>query len=70
MMESRRPTLPARYPSFPPVRQSSTEGERVPMPKQRILTGTRPTGSLHLGHYAGALEKLGGACKTNTSAFS
>ena len=26
------------------------------MPKQRILTGMRPTGSLHLGHYAGALE--------------
>ena len=24
--------------------------------KKRILTGTRPTGALHLGHYAGALE--------------
>jgi tryptophanyl-tRNA synthetase len=24
--------------------------------KKRILTGTRPTGPLHLGHYAGALE--------------
>lgn len=24
--------------------------------KKRILTGVRPTGSLHLGHYAGALE--------------
>ncbi|MDE2860015.1 MAG: tryptophan--tRNA ligase [Chloroflexota bacterium] len=24
--------------------------------KQRILTGIRPTGALHLGHYAGALE--------------
>jgi tryptophanyl-tRNA synthetase len=24
--------------------------------KKRILTGMRPTGSLHLGHYAGALE--------------
>lgn len=24
--------------------------------KRRILTGIRPTGSLHLGHYAGALE--------------
>ena len=24
--------------------------------KKRILTGIRPTGSLHLGHYAGALE--------------
>jgi tryptophanyl-tRNA synthetase len=25
-------------------------------PPRRILTGMRPTGSLHLGHYAGALE--------------
>jgi tryptophanyl-tRNA synthetase len=25
-------------------------------PRQRILTGIRPTGPLHLGHYAGALE--------------
>jgi len=26
------------------------------MNKKRILTGVRPTGALHLGHYAGALE--------------
>jgi tryptophanyl-tRNA synthetase len=26
------------------------------MSRKRILTGVRPTGSLHLGHYAGALE--------------
>jgi tryptophanyl-tRNA synthetase len=26
------------------------------MSKKRILTGIRPTGALHLGHYAGALE--------------
>lgn len=25
-------------------------------PRKRILTGVRPTGALHLGHYAGALE--------------
>ena len=25
-------------------------------PKKRILTGIRPTGPLHLGHYVGALE--------------
>ena len=25
-------------------------------PRKRILTGVRPTGSLHLGHYVGALE--------------
>ncbi|MCZ6788670.1 MAG: tryptophan--tRNA ligase, partial [Chloroflexi bacterium] len=24
--------------------------------KKRILTGIRPTGALHLGHYIGALE--------------
>jgi len=24
--------------------------------RKRILTGVRPTGSLHLGHYVGALE--------------
>jgi len=24
--------------------------------KQKILTGMRPTGQLHLGHYVGALE--------------
>ena len=24
--------------------------------KKRILTGIRPTGKLHLGHYVGALE--------------
>ena len=27
-----------------------------PIEKRRILTGIRPTGPLHLGHYAGALE--------------
>ena len=26
------------------------------MPKKRILSGMRPTGKLHLGHYVGALE--------------
>ena len=25
--------------------------------RPRILTGVRPTGSLHLGHYAGALKQ-------------
>ena len=27
--------------------------------RKRILTGIRPTGPLHLGHYAGALENWG-----------
>ncbi|MDP3582212.1 MAG: tryptophan--tRNA ligase, partial [Ignavibacteria bacterium] len=26
------------------------------MPKKRILSGMRPTGKLHIGHYVGALE--------------
>jgi Tryptophanyl-tRNA synthetase len=26
------------------------------MTKKRILTGIRPTGALHLGHYVGALH--------------
>jgi tryptophanyl-tRNA synthetase len=26
------------------------------MLRRRVLTGVRPTGPLHLGHYAGALE--------------
>lgn len=26
------------------------------MSKPRVLTGVRPTGPLHVGHYAGALE--------------
>ena len=35
--------------------ETTTEGARTPE-RKRILTGIRPTGSLHLGHYAGALE--------------
>jgi len=27
------------------------------MPKQRVLTGDRPTGPLHIGHYVGSLEQ-------------
>lgn len=30
--------------------------QMTPPPQKRILTGIRPTGALHLGHYAGALE--------------
>jgi tryptophanyl-tRNA synthetase len=38
---------------------SGTEREKASassVSPRRILTGVRPTGSLHLGHYAGALE--------------
>jgi tryptophanyl-tRNA synthetase len=37
------------------------------MPKKRILSGMRPTGKLHLGHYVGALEnwvKLQDECES------
>ncbi|MEO6408550.1 MAG: hypothetical protein ABIO45_07330, partial [Burkholderiaceae bacterium] len=27
-----------------------------PTPRQRVLSGMRPTGALHLGHYHGALK--------------
>src|SRR3990172_587908 len=44
-------------------RQGGVQGQRVEnrkrgacMSKKRILTGIRPTGPLHLGHYVGALE--------------
>ena len=31
----------------------------------RVLTGDRPTGLLHLGHYFGTLQNLGSACRTS-----
>ncbi len=53
-----RPSRPARVaedfaPPRPVVLPGGTLDDRT---KKRILTGIRPTGSLHLGHYAGALE--------------
>jgi tryptophanyl-tRNA synthetase len=35
--------------------ERTTKGEQM-TEKKRILTGVRPTGAMHLGHYAGALE--------------
>ena len=32
--------------------------------RRRILTGVRPTGALHLGHYAGARSRSGSAAGT------
>ncbi len=37
--------------------RTSAEAESSTDVKKRILTGMRPTGPLHLGHYVGALEK-------------
>src|SRR5215213_4749584 len=40
-----------------PGRPTTAWPGRAPMTeRKRILTGIRPTGALHLGHYAGALE--------------
>ena len=39
------------------TRKTQTLVEQVVMSKRRILTGIRPTGALHLGHYVGALEQ-------------
>ncbi len=46
MTESKPATAPAE----------GAAAEDVAQARQRILTGVRPTGPLHLGHYAGALE--------------
>jgi tryptophanyl-tRNA synthetase len=42
----------------PPVHLENLDitGRRQEMARDRILTGMRPTGPLHLGHYGGALE--------------
>ncbi len=38
------------------VSSSSMNSKEKKMSKRRILTGDRPTGSLHLGHYVGSLK--------------
>src|SRR5690348_2652082 len=35
---------------------ASAPADTTPGVRKRILTGIRPTGALHLGHYVGALE--------------
>ena len=46
------------HPNLPPSRRKGTEAhfDVLPGAKPRILTGIRPTGALHLGHYVGALK--------------
>ena len=34
----------------------STGGAESPVPREVVLTGDRPTGPLHLGHFAGSLR--------------
>ncbi len=50
--------MPEASPEAGPEAGAATgpEGARGADERRRILTGVRPTGSLHLGHYAGALE--------------
>jgi len=31
-------------------------GAAVPAPRPRVLSGMRPTGAMHIGHYHGALK--------------
>ena len=56
-------------PDVPGSRTGDSRAEHRSTERKRILTGIRPTGSLHLGHYAGAL-KHGSSCRTSTSASS
>jgi tryptophanyl-tRNA synthetase len=35
---------------------TSTDASSAPPARQRVLSGMRPTGELHLGHYHGALK--------------
>ncbi|MYF79520.1 MAG: hypothetical protein F4180_06610, partial [Chloroflexi bacterium] len=46
------------HPNLPPSRGKGTQAhfDVLPGAKPRILTGIRPTGALHLGHYVGALK--------------
>lgn len=50
-----------RYERQPRTPQASTEknetGERKAVMEQIILTGDRPTGRLHVGHYVGSLKR-------------
>ena len=36
----------------------------------RVLTGDRPTGALHLGHYFGTLARTASACSSSASSCS
>ena len=38
------------------IAETRTAGAVEPAARKRILTGIRPTGALHLGHYVGALK--------------
>ena len=41
----------------PPVeRRRAATGGRAPPPRRRVLSGMRPTGAMHLGHWHGALK--------------
>src|SRR5262249_45939572 len=45
-----------REPATPLAVPCQIRQRRFPMMRRRILTGDRPTGRLHLGHYVGSLE--------------
>jgi tryptophanyl-tRNA synthetase len=56
---------PVTHDDTPQVASSVTTPEGAPGASDRILTGDRPTGTLHLGHYVGSLRtrtELQGRC--------
>jgi tRNA synthetases class I (W and Y)/Transposase IS66 family len=48
---------PSRSPGAPKLLQNYLREDDTAMSKPRMLTGDRPTGKLHLGHYVGTLKK-------------
>lgn len=48
--------MSASAPSTPDVSGAASTGSAAPVRQSRVLSGMRPTGALHLGHYHGALK--------------
>lgn len=46
-----------KYGKIETIEKHPSKGEKISMEKKRILTGDRPTGRLHIGHYFGSLKK-------------
>lgn len=46
-----------KYGKIENIEKHPSKGEKISMEKKRILTGDRPTGRLHIGHYFGSLKK-------------
>lgn len=46
-----------KYGKIENIEKHPSKGEKIAMKKKRLLTGDRPTGRLHIGHYFGSLKK-------------